>query len=151
MNDQRKTEWNNVSSSAGHDTPITLSETLTCHNYWCSYRTNESLTNCPKCGRPLLTSQTFRFLGRILTILGAILTIAGALLLILAAPRLVGGMGVKLFVYGVFGLLLLVGLTFTAAGIRQALSGKRSQSLMTLVIVLLVTGALIVAIGRAFL
>ena len=82
---------------------------------------------------------------------GAILAIGGALLLILAAPRLVGGMGVKLLVYGIFGLLLLVGLTFMAAGVRQAASGRRSQSLMTLVIVLLIMIALIVAIGRAFL
>ena len=36
---------------------------------------------------------------------GAMLAIVGAMLLILAAPRLVGGMGVKILVYGVFGLI----------------------------------------------
>lgn len=145
------TDRDKVSSLAEYDPRITPSETLTCHNYWCNYKTNEPLSNCPKCGRQLLTSQTFRFLGWLLMIPGAILAIVGALLLILAAPRLVGGMGVKLLVYGIFSLLLLVGLTFMAAGVRQASSGKRSQSLMTLVIVLLITIALIVAIGRAFL
>jgi hypothetical protein len=151
MNDQMKTGGNKVSSPAGYGTPITLSKTLTCHNYWCNYRTNEPLSNCPKCGRPLLTSRTFRILGWLLMIPGAMLAIVGALLLILAAPRVVGGMGVKLLVYGAFGLLLLVGLTFAAAGARQASSGRRSQSLMTLVIVLLIMVALIVATGRAFL
>lgn len=82
---------------------------------------------------------------------GAGLAIAGALLLILAAPKLVGGMGVKLLVYGIFGLLLAVGLTFMAAGFRQALNGNPSQSLIAFVLMLLITIAIIMAIGRAFL
>lgn len=150
MNDQVKIDRGNASPLAG--SPLnTLCETRTCHNYWCNYKTNEPLADCPKCGRPLLTSHTFRFLGWLLMIPGAVLAVAGALLLILAAPKLAGGVGVKLLVYGIFGLLLLVGLTFMAAGVRQASSGERSQSLMASVVVLLITIALIVTIGRVFL
>lgn len=151
MNNQIKPNKHKVSFIAESNSQIVPSETLTCHNFWCNYKTNEPLSSCPKCGRPLLTSQTFRLLGWLLMIPGAILAIAGALLLILAVPRFVGGMGVKLLVYGTFSLLLAVGLTFMAAGLRQASSGNRSQSLVTLVNVLLITIALIFAIGRAFL
>jgi len=82
---------------------------------------------------------------------GAILAFAGTALLIFAAPKLIGGIGVKLFVYSIFGFLLLLGLTFMAAGFRQALSGSRSQSLISFVIVLLIAISIIAAIGQAFL
>ena len=151
MDNQIKTNKHEIYSVAESDLQFVPSETLTCHNYWCNYKTNEPLSNCPKCGRPLLTTQTFRLLGWLFIVPGAFLAITGALLLILAAPKLVAGMGVKLFVYGIFGLLLAVGLTIMAAGFRQALSGNRSQSLIAFVLILLITIAIIVAIGRAFL
>jgi len=151
VNNQIKTNKTEIFTAAEPDLQFVSSGTLTCHNYWCNYKTNEPLSSCPKCGRPLLTSQTFRLLGWLLIVPGAVLAIAGALLLILAAPKLVGGMGVKLLVYAIFGLLLAVGLTFMAAGFRQALSGNRSQSLIAFVLILLITIAIIVAIGRAFL
>lgn len=72
-------------------------------------------------------------------------------MLMLAAPKLVGGMGVKLFVWGIFGLLLAVGLAIMTAGFWQVLSGKRSQSLMTFVIALVIALMAIAVIGRAIL
>lgn len=128
-----------------------LSETRTCHNYWCNYTTDQPLSHCPKCRRPLLTAQTYKLLGLALVLLGGLLAIAGASLLIFAAPKLVGGIGVKLFVWGVFGLLLAIGLTFVTAGLWQILFGKRSQSLMTIAIALIITIMLIAVIGQSVL
>jgi hypothetical protein len=126
----------------------------TCHNYWCNYTTNESLPRCPKCGRQLITPQTFKLLGGALLFLGGLLALVAVSLTILVAPRLAdvrGGMGGRLFVLGVLGFLLAVGLAFMMAGLWQVLSGKRSQSLTTLGIVLLIALAIIVAIGRTVL
>lgn len=126
----------------------------TCHNYWCNYTTNEPLTRCPKCGRQLITPQTFKLLGGALLFLGGLLALGAVSLTILVAPRLAGvrgGTSGRLFILGVFGFLLAVGLTFMAGGLWQVLSGKRSQSLTTFGIVLLIALAIIVAIGRAVL
>jgi len=83
--------------------------------------------------------------------LGGLLAITGALLLIFAAPKLVGGTGVKLFVWGIFGLLLAVGMTIMTAGFWQALFGRRNQSLMTFMITLLILITVVIAIGRTVL
>ncbi len=83
--------------------------------------------------------------------LGGLLAIGGALLLIFAAPKVSGGIEVKLLIWSVFGFLLAVGLTFVTAGFWQVLFGKRNQGLMTFVIGLLIALALIVVIGRAVL
>jgi hypothetical protein len=123
----------------------------TCHNYWCNFTTVEALTRCPKCGRPLLSVQVFRLLGLALVFIGGVLAAAGALLLILVAPRLIGGTGVKLLIWGLFGMLLAVGLSFMTAGVLQVIFGKRSQQLMTYVIVLLIALSLIAVIARAVL
>jgi hypothetical protein len=123
-------------------------ETLTCHNYWCNYKTDEPLAACPKCGRPLITAQTFRLLGFVLVFLGGLLAIVGASLMIFAAPRLVGGMGIKLFVFSIFGFLFAVGLAIAASGFWQIFFGERSQSLGSVVIVLLIALLLIAGIGQ---
>ncbi len=151
MNNQIKANNHEISSVAKFDIQPVLDEPRTCHNYWCNYKTNQPLSHCPECGRPLLNTQTYRLLGLALAFIGGLLAIAGASLLIFAAPRLVGGMGVKLFVWGIFGFLLAIGLMIMTAGLWQVLFGKRSQSLMTIVIALLITIMLIAAIGQAVL
>lgn len=151
MDTQIKSNSHEVSSATDFDEQPLLSETRTCHNYWCNYETNQSLSRCPKCGRPLLTAQTYRLLGLALVVLGGILAIAGASLLILVAPKVLGGIEVKLLIWGIFGFLLAVGLSIMMAGIWQAWFGKRSQSLVTIVIALLITIGLIAAIGRTLL
>lgn len=126
-------------------------EVRTCHNYWCNYQTDQPLPRCPECGRPLLTAQTYKLLGVALLFIGGLLALVGALLLILAAPVKVAGTGAKVFVWSVCGFLLAIGLTVMTAGLWQVLYGKRSQSLMTVVVVLVVAIMLIVAIGRSVL
>jgi hypothetical protein len=148
MNNQIKTNSDDVSSVAKLDAQPASYEIRTCHNYWCNYSTNQPLPRCPKCNRALLTAHTFRRLGLALIFIGGILAATGALLLIFAAPKLLGGMGVKLFVWSIFALLLAIGLTIMAAGSWQALFGRRNQSLITFMLVLLITILLVAAIGR---
>lgn len=128
-----------------------VGETRTCHNYWCNYTTDQALSRCPECGRPLLTTRTYKLLGLALVFIGGLLATVGALLLIFAAPKIVGGMGAQLFVWSIFGFLLAIGLTVMTAGFWQVLFGKRNQTLMTIVVALVITIMLIAAIGRAVL
>lgn len=123
----------------------------TCHNAWCDYKTVEPLTTCPECGRQLLTDEALRGMGWLLMIPGSILVLAGITLVVLAGPRLINTTEAKLVGYGVFGLLALVGLAFMAAGLRQALTGGKSQSMIGLAIVLLAAIGLVVAIARLLL
>lgn len=123
----------------------------TCHNYWCNYTTREALTRCPKCGRSLITPQTFKLLGWLLLFLGGLLALGAVSLTIMVAPGLPdvrGGLGGRLFVLGVLGFLLAFGLTCMTAGLWQVWFGKRSQSLTTFGIVLLIALAIIVVIAR---
>jgi hypothetical protein len=151
MNDQAKVNGHEDLPVTGFDVQHTPGETRTCHNYWCNYKTDRPLSRCPECGRPLLNAQTYRILGWVLVFIGLLLSIAGASLLIFAAPKFVGELGVKLFVWGVFGFLLAVGLTTMTAGFWQALLGERSQSLMKIVVALVIAIMLIVTIGTAVL
>lgn len=154
MDNQVKANNHEAPSIAASEVQSDPGEVRTCHNYWCNYKTNQALTRCPKCGRPLYTTHTFRLLGLALVFLGGLLAIGAVSLMILVAPRLPdvrGGMGGRLFVLCVFGLLLAVGLTFMTAGFWQVIFGRRSQWLVTIAITLLITLALIAAIGRAIL
>jgi hypothetical protein len=155
MDNQFKTDSNEAQTSGVESVGRAAGgESRTCHNYWCNYTTNESLTRCPKCGRHLITPQTFKLLGWALLFLGGLLALGAVSLTILVAPGLAGvrgGTSGRLFILGVFGFLLAVGLTFMAGGLWQVLSGKRSQSLTTFAIALLIALAIIVAIGRAIL
>jgi hypothetical protein len=151
MDNQIKENRRDVSSVAESSAQAATDELLTCHNYWCNYSTREPLSRCPKCGRPLLTTHTYRLLGLALVFVGGALAVTGALLLILAAPKLIGGMEVQLFVWSIFGLLLAVGLMIMTAGFWQAVFGRRQQSLMAFVIALLIALMLVAVIARAVL
>jgi hypothetical protein len=155
MDNQAKTNsyetQTSIAEPAGQPANV---ESRTCHNYWCNYTTGEPLDHCPKCGRPLITPRTFKLLGWALLFLGGLLALGAVSLTILVAPKLPyvrGGLGGRLLILGVFGALLAVGLTFMMSGLWQVLSGRRSQSLTTFGIVLLVALSIIVALGRAVL
>jgi hypothetical protein len=67
----------------------------------------------------LITPQTFKLLGWALLFVGGLLALAAVSLTFLVAPRLPvvrGGLSGRLFILGVLGFLLAVGLTFMTAG-----------------------------------
>ena len=131
--------------------PVT-GERRTCLSFWCNYSTNEPLAKCPKCRQPLLVAQTFKLLGLVLAFCGGLFVIGATSLIILFTLKLPDGKGITegvvLFIYGILGLFLIVGLTIMTAGISQTLSGKRSQKLMTLFIILLIVFAITASIGK---
>jgi hypothetical protein len=148
MDRQRTAHGREVSHAIESNVQPARGETLTCHNYWCNYTTDQLLSRCPKCGQPLLTRQAYKLLGLALVLIGVFLGLTGALLLIFAAPKIVGGTGTQLFVRSVFGFLLAIGLTAITAGFWQVFFGRRNQSLMTIAIALIVAILLIAAIGQ---
>ena len=116
-------------------------EILTCHNFWCDFKTLEKIEECPKCGRIMLSAQTFKMLGWLLVFLGGILAAVGGgaiLLLNLSERSISRGMMGKITVYGVLGLLLAVGLSMAAAGLNQAIDGQRNRQFIYVMIGLLV-------------
>ena len=122
--------------------------TRTCHNYWCNYTTEDQhLSRCPRCKQPLLTARTYSLLGLALALVGGSLALTGALLIIFAAPGVIAGTAAKVFVWGIFGLLVSVGLSAMTAGVWQMLFGRRNQLLMTVVVALVITILLIAVIG----
>jgi hypothetical protein len=96
----------------------------------------------------MVTDSGFRNLGWLMMAPGFLLAAGGAALIIFAAPRMKGGFGMKVLVYGVFGGLLLVGLAFTVSGLMQALSGRKNSTYIAVAVVLLAVIGIIVAIAR---
>lgn len=128
--------------------PVTR-EPRTCHNYWCDYETSEPTKRCPKCGRAMYTRAEFRQLGWLLFALGGLIAafmaavMCGAAYLFARAgepgmPPAPAGPWAKAVVFGVTGLVFVLGLTFAAAGLSQARSGRRSRPLMNFAIGLVV-------------
>lgn len=120
----------------------------TCHKFNCDFETFEPRNKCPKCGFPVYDEQTFRFLGILLCFLGGILTLGGSSLIIFVAPLLRANFGATILAYGLFAMLTLMGLATLTGGIKQALTGVKSSSFMTVFVILLVVTGLLIAVIR---
>ena len=79
--------------------------------------------------------------------LGAFLALAGAGLLIFV-PLGRAAAGKAFLIYGLFVVLLLMGLAMLAAGINQAMTGYKQTSFISVFLVLLIAAALIAAVIR---
>ena len=114
----------------------------------CGAETDEPLGKCPRCGRRLHKTSTIRGLGVALVVLGGGLTAFMAWLTLFvsriiersnepgATSRFTGDASDALLVYAIFGLVLALGLTFVVAGVWQIVYGRRSKSVIFVVIIL---------------
>lgn len=124
--------------------------------YRCNYETTEPLAKCPQCGQRLRTATTVRWLGWLLIVLGSFLVIfmGGIAFMVTnmiaqsdepdATSRFTGGPEMLLFMYGIFGFVILFGLVALAGGIWQVKYGKRNKKLAYLIFAL---GIIFVIIG----
>src|SRR5438552_2412562 len=96
--------------------------------YKCDYATSQPLKVCPQCGRQQFrTTDQIRMLGWVLAVIGAILTIfmawlsvvVGQVILLPNLPgtstRFTGGPNMILFIVGIFGVVLAIGIASLSA------------------------------------
>lgn len=133
-----------------------MDELRTC--YKCDYETRNPLGACPQCGHQLRTSTQVKRLGIVLAVVGAVLTLfmGGIAILVSgivlqssnphASSRFTGGPGVLVFMYGLFAVVELFGVTSLVAGIYQIRHGRRNTKLVRVILVL---AGILIATGYA--
>ena len=116
--------------------------------YKCDYETGNPLGACPQCGHHLRTAAQIKKLGMALAALSAfiILFIGGITVVVTgivlqsddptASSRFTGGPGMLIFMYGIFAVVFMFGLTGLAAGIFQIKHGRRNLKLVRVILVL---------------
>ena len=129
--------------------------------YRCDYETTDVLDKCPRCGRRLRTARQVRRLGWVLTFLGAFLVVfMGAITVLVtgiisqadasARAKLNDNPGMLLFLYGLFGFVILFGLVGMTGGIWQIKYGKRNKKLAYIILGMGIIFLLIGFLFRAF-
>lgn len=114
----------------------------------CKFETEEPAGHCPRCRRPLSKTSTVRRLGWVLAVLGGLLAAFMAWLTYVVAglmarsdepgagARFTGDSTDAAFIYGIFGVVLALSVTFVLAGIWQIVYGRRNKWLVLVALVL---------------
>ena len=130
-----------------------INETRIC--YKCDYETKNPLGACPQCGHHLRTTAQVKRLGMVMAALGGFLTLFMAGLTVTVAqmvwhpfdPRasssFTGGPEALLFIFGIFAVVMVFGLTSLAAGIFQIKHGRRNRKVVKMILAL--AGVLVAA------
>jgi len=147
MSELREDERQSM-QEAGWNTKGGARKLYTCHKFDCDYSTFEKLPKCPECGFPLYDAETFKILGVVLSICGLILTFAGVGLIILVSFRHKPGESTMYLIYALLGALALMGLAILTGGLKQAVTGFKSSSFITVFLVLLVIIGVLAAVLR---
>ena len=124
----------------------------------CGYETTSAIRRCPQCNRGLRTVQQVRVTGMALVIIGAGLS-AGMAYLILVITNIMRERGRGLttaftgtpreagMIFGILGLVLVIGITSLSAGLWQVIFGRPNRLLSMTV---LVTGLVMVGLTVFF-
>ncbi len=129
--------------------------------YKCGFEGKTPLSQCPHCGQRLRSANEIRGLGVVLFLIGGLLSSIGGGLFVLVALLVAQagqpGSNVKmteearggvifLFIFGIFALLVALGLTAMLAGVWQILFGRRNKFFvyvfLGLVVVTLIAGSI---------
>jgi hypothetical protein len=123
----------------------------------CGTETLDPAKRCASCGGAVVAAKTMRRLGWVLVGLGAFLVLfMGAITIFVAqlvfqtnAPGVhggfTGGPEMEFFMFGIFALVLLFGLTSVVSGLLQVRNGRANRKLMFFMLGL---GVLFIVIGR---
>lgn len=157
MNDQSRPNENTASPAAKINFPSTAPKI--CHNPNCGFQTREALRDCPKCGRPIWTTNQFRLISSLLIFCGLFFILLGSGLLYALAPidgnssgtRFTGSEGQKMFILGIFAVMIAFGLSVLAAGLWQVVFGRANGRLIYIMFTALMIGLVIVGFGRLIL
>lgn len=131
-----------------------MSDELSCSK--CSFTASDIVTRCPECGSWMRRAQGIRRRGWVLILLGLVLVgMMGTITLILAPTMLSGGTAAgarftgtpeqAILILGLFGIVIVFGLTCIASGIWQIVTGRRNIWIVVLILgltfLLIVAGA----------
>ena len=156
MKDQKKSNEVVVSPEVRINSPRSLTAPKICHNPNCSFQTHEPLSKCRKCGRPIWTTNQFRLISSLLIFCGLFfITLGGGLIYAVARidnnssrTRFTGSEAQKIFILGIFGVMVAVGLSILAAGLWQVIAGRANRRLIYVLLTLFMVGLAIVGVGR---
>jgi lysylphosphatidylglycerol synthetase-like protein (DUF2156 family) len=162
MSNQSKPTEAAAASDAAIDSPRYLTAPKICHNLDCSFQTHEPLSRCPKCGRPIWTTNEFRVISSVLIFCGLFLSIVGGGLIFIFAgvvsntdasrgTTFKGGEAMAIFIFGIFGVILSFGLSVLAAGLWQVIFGRANRRLIYILLTILLVLMLIVGFGQLIL
>ena len=148
-----------VGSSHNEINPIHyLTAPKICHNPNCDFQTHEPLHRCPKCGRPIWTTNQFRLISSLIVLCGFFfLGVGGGLGYIAYRNYAPGGRLPEGYELGVVvltaiaGFILLFGLVVIAVGAWQVLFGRANRRLIYILLIFLLVMLLIIGFGRLIL
>ena len=120
----------------------------------CSFAASENVTRCPQCGSWMPRAQGVRRRGYVLIVLGFLLVAIMGTITSMTAPTMLSGRASSgagftgtpehaLLILGLFGIVIVFGITCIGSGVWQIVTGRRS--IWIVVIVLGLTFLLIVA------
>ena len=120
----------------------------------CRYASSENVTRCPQCGSWMPRAQGVRRRGYVLIVLGFLLVAIMGTITSMTAPTMLSGRASSgagftgtpeqaLLILGLFGIVIVFGITCIGSGLWQIVTGRRS--IWIVVIVLGLTFLLIVA------
>jgi MFS family permease len=124
----------------------------------CGYETMEVVSKCPQCGRKLLSAGQVRRLGWAQLILGLFLVgLMGTITFNLApsmlrpgasqsGTRFTGTPEQAQLILGLFGLVIVFGLTGIVNGLWQIITGRRNKWILVIILVL----AVLLIVGGRF-
>jgi hypothetical protein len=129
-----------------------MKDKLSCSK--CSYVASDDATKCPECGSWMRRAQGIRRRGWLLIVLGVLLVAMMGTITLLTAPAMLArrassGAGFTgtpeqaILILGLFGIVIVFGLTCIGSGLWQIVTGRRS--IWIVVIILGLTFLLIVA------
>lgn len=125
----------------------------------CGAFVERSVAGCERCGGKLQSPVTIRILGAVLFSIGTVLVAGMAFLIVWAmgavanaddissGSRFNGTRSDMLLVFGIFGFVLLFGLTSIVAGAWQLIFGRRNRPLVWIILAfggILLAGGIIV-------
>lgn len=134
-----------------------MKDRLSCSK--CSYAGSDNVTRCPECGSWMRRAQGVRRRGWVLIVLGFLLVGMMGTITFLVAPsmlssgapagtRFTGTPEQAILILGLFGIVIVFGLTCIASGLWQIVTGRRN--IWIVVMILGLTFLLIVAGGAVY-
>lgn len=122
----------------------------------CNYSGSDDVVKCPQCGSWMPRAQGIRRRGWLLIVIGFLLVMMMGAITLMVAPTMLSGTsstGAKFtgtpeqafLILGLFGVVIIFGLTSIASGLWQIVTGRRSIWIVVLILgltfLLIVAGA----------
>src|SRR5437773_3450555 len=136
-----------------------MSDQLSCSK--CSFTPTDIVTRCPECGSWMRRAQSIGRRGWVLIFLGLVLVgMMGTITFLVAPTMLSGGASAgarftgtpeqAILILGLFGIVIVFGLTCIASGLWQIVTGRRNVWIVVLILgltfLLIVAGAAVVRV-----